>query len=117
MTAHHHTTASTTVFPTFDQFHTILATVKYRPMTNTSSVVNADCASLVLVSQKHIYNGIVFKLYELYGLENPPSKFLTGSSTADRPKMSRQKKSLIKAVTTPTLSENEPFLYTNGSNR
>lgn len=69
---------------------------------------------MVLVSQKHVYNGIVFKLYELYGLENPPAKFLA-SNTVDRPKASRAKKSLIKAVTTPTLSENEPFLYANGS--
>ncbi|UJR35761.1 hypothetical protein I4U23_028509 [Adineta vaga] len=117
-TANHHTTASATVFPIFDQYHIILATIKYRrtnPISSTSSK-NSDCASITLLSQKHIYNGIIFKLYELYGLENPPSKFIP-STNHDRQKFLRQKKSLIKVVTTSTLFENEPFISMNSINR
>ncbi|CAF1422002.1 unnamed protein product [Adineta steineri] len=111
-TVNYHTTAATTVFPTFDQYHIILATIKYHRSNNSTTVIS-DHASALLLSQKHIYNGIVFKLYELYGIENPPSKF----SINDRQKISKQKNSLIKVVTTPTLSENEPFIYTNSINR
>jgi hypothetical protein len=107
-TVNHDTPATMTVFPKFDQFHIILATVKYRRLSN-STTITPDRASIVLLSQKHVYNGIVFKLYELYGIENHPSN--------DRQKISRRKKSLNKVVTTPTICENEPFLYSNSTNR
>jgi hypothetical protein len=107
-TMNHDTPPTITVFPKFDQFHIILATIKYRRLSN-ATMITPDRASIVLLSQKHVYNGIVFKLYELYGIENHPSN--------DRQKISRRKKSLIKVVTTPTISENEPFLYSNSTNR
>jgi hypothetical protein len=109
-TVDHHTTATTTILPTFDQYHIVLATVKYLQL---AKPVTPDRVSIILLSQKHVYNGIVFKLYEFYGIENPPSKF----STNDRWKISTRKKSLIKIVTAPTLSENEPFLTSNSTNR
>ena len=104
-TVDHHTTASTTILPSFDQHHIVLATAKL------NHSVSSDRVSIVLLSQKHVYNGIVFKLYEFYGLENPPSKF---SSTHLN---DRRKKSLIKIVTAPTLSENEPFITSKSANR
>ncbi|CAF1657000.1 unnamed protein product, partial [Adineta ricciae] len=118
MTAHHHTMASATVIPTFDQYHIILATVKFRRSNSTSmsSDKNSDCTSVALLSQKHVYNGIIFKLYELYGLENPLSKLLPNHVT-ERQKLVCQKKSLFKVVTTPTLFENEPFISMNSINR
>ena len=118
MTAHHHTTASATVIPTFDQYHIILATVKFRRSNSTSvsSDKNSDSTSIALLSQKHVYNGIIFKLYEFYGLENPLSKFRRNHVT-ERQKLVCQKKSLFKVVTTPTLFENEPFISMNSINR
>ncbi len=59
--------------------------------------------SIILLSQKHVYNGIVFKLFELYGLENHPSKFSTNN-------IERRRKSFIRNLTTSSLHENEPFL-------
>ncbi len=101
-------TASTTILPSFDQHHIVLATVKHLQLNHS---VTLDRVSIVLLSQKHVYNGIVFKLYEFYGLENHPSKFSSNHLN------DRRKKSLIKIVTAPTLSENEPFLTSNSANR
>jgi hypothetical protein len=106
-TLDHHTTASTTILPNFDQYHIVLATVKYLQLNHT---ITLDRVSIVLLSQKHVYHGIVFKLYEFYCLENHPSKFSTNHLN------DRRKKSLIKVVTVPTLSENEPFLTSNSTN-
>ncbi len=114
-TVDHHTTATQTVFPKFDQFHIVLATVKSFRL-NTTTVTTPDRVSIVLLSQKHVYNGIVFKLYEFYGIENHPSKF-SMNNLNDRRKISLRKKSLVKVVTTPTISENEAFLSTNSTNR
>ncbi len=110
-TVDHHTTAVTTVCPTFDQFHIVLAGVKYLQLNNPTTAVFSDHASIVLLSQKHVYNGIVFKLFELYGIENHPLKYSTKSLT------DRRKKTLIKVVTTPNISEIEPFLFMNSTNR
>jgi hypothetical protein len=100
------------VFPTFDQFHIVLARVKYLQLNHT---ITSDRASIILLSQKHVYNGIVFNLFELYGIENHPSKF-SKNNLVDRRQISPRKKPLIKSVTTPTISENEPFLFTNSTN-
>ncbi len=59
----------------------------------------ADRVSIVLLNQKHVYNGIVFKLFEIYSIENPPIK-----------PTDRRKRSLIKVLSAPTIHENEPFL-------
>lgn len=116
-TVEHHTTATTTVFPTFDQYHIVSATVKCLRLNNTSTnVYPSDRVSIVLLDQKHVYNGIVFKLYEFYGLENQPSK-LAANHRQDRRKISSRQKSLLKVVATPSLSENEPFLTSNSVNR
>ena len=103
-TVDHHTTASTTILPSFDQYHIVLATVKYLQTT-------PDRVSIVLLSQKHVYNGIVFQFYEFYGLENHPSKYSHNHLN------DRRKKSFMKTVTAPTLSENEPFLTSNSTTR
>lgn len=79
--------------PIFDQYHIILATIKL-----TTSINIPDRVSIILLNQKHVYNGIVFKLFELYGIENPPSK-----------NVQQRKKSLSKILTTLT-NENEPFI-------
>jgi len=55
------------------------------------------------LNQKHVYNGIIFKLFEFYGIENHPSKISSNNND-------RRKKSFIKVVTTPTINENEPFI-------
>ncbi|CAF2378595.1 unnamed protein product [Rotaria sp. Silwood2] len=107
---------TTTVFPTFDQYHIVLATVKYFQLNNRTTTINSDHASIVLLSQKHVYNGIIFKLFELYGIENHQLKFSTNNLN-DRRKVSTRKKSLIKIVTAPTISELESFSYTNLTNR
>jgi hypothetical protein len=114
-TINHHTTAATTSIPTFDQFHIVLATVKLLRL-NTTTTISSERASLVLLSQKHVYNGIIFKLFELYGLENHLSKSSTNNIN-DRRKISTRKKSFIKLVTTSAISENESFLNTNSTNR
>ena len=101
-----------TSFPTFDQYHIVLATIKLLRLNNTTS----DRASLVLLSQKHVYNGMVFKLFELYGLENHPSRFATASQN-DRRKISGHKKPLMKVVSTSTIAENEPFINMNPTQR
>ena len=105
-----HSTAAITVLPTFDQFHVVLARVKYHLLNNTKTTL--DRVSIVLLSQKHVYNGIVFKFFELYGLENHPSHNLS-----DRRQISTRNKPSIKVGTTPTIPENQPFLYTNSINR
>lgn len=106
-TVDHHVPATTTVLPTFDQYHIVLSTVKY--LRTNPQEINLDRASIVLLNQKHVYNGIVFKLFEFYGIENPPSKYSTMQVH------NRRKKSLIKVVTTSTLSENDPFFTSNRS--
>ncbi|CAF3639741.1 unnamed protein product [Rotaria sordida] len=107
---------TTTILPTFDQFHIVLATVKYRQLNNRTIMINSNHVSIVLLSQKHVYNGIVFKLFEFYGIENHQSKFST-NNLYDQRKISTRKKSSIKIVTVPTISENEPFSNTNLTNR
>jgi len=89
--------------PTFDQYHIVLATIKLLRLNNPTSTITPDRVSIILLNQKHVYNGIVYKLYELYGIENHPSKFSTNNNN-------RRKKSLVKVVTTPTINENEPFI-------
>ncbi len=111
-TVDHHSTAAATVFPTFDQYHIILATVKYLRL-NSTTTVTPDRVSIVLLHQKHIYNGMVFKLYEFYGIENPPPSKFSSHTLNDRRKIPARKKSLIKVGTTPMISENESFLSTN----
>lgn len=54
--------------PVFNQYHIILATVRHLQLNETS-----DHISIVLLNQKHVYNGIIFKLFEFYGIENHPS--------------------------------------------
>jgi hypothetical protein len=90
--------------PTFDQFHIVLATIKLLRLNDTTLPITPDRVSIVLLNQKHVYNGIVFKLFEFYGIENHPSKFSTNNHN------DRQKKSLTKIVPTSTINENEPFL-------
>jgi hypothetical protein len=85
---------STPSLPTFDQCHIVLATIKL-----VRSAATSDRVSIILLNQKHVYNGIVFKLFEIYSIENPPTK------TNDR-----RKKSLTKVLSAPTIHEHEPFL-------
>ncbi|CAF5219420.1 unnamed protein product, partial [Rotaria magnacalcarata] len=69
----HHEDVSTTVFPKFDQHHIVLATVRYFQLnsrTTTTTAIPSDHASVILLSQKHVFNGIIFKLFEIYGTEN-----------------------------------------------
>ncbi len=89
--------------PTFDQFHIVLATIKFLPLNDTISTITPDRVSISLLNQKHIYNGIVFKLFEFYGLENHPLKFSTNNND-------RRKKSFLKIIPTSTIHENEPFI-------
>ena len=63
-----------------------------------------------------MFDLILFKLFEFYGIENHPSKMLTHSLNDRHQKLTR-KKTLMKVVTTPTISENEPFLFKNSTNR
>lgn len=111
----HHSDVTTTVCPKFDQYHIVLATVKHFQFNNRSTIPT-DHSSIILLSQKHIYNGIVFKLYEIYGTENHHLKFST-NNPHERRKNAARKKPLIKAVTTPSIVNNEPLLYTNITNR
>jgi hypothetical protein len=105
-----HTTVVTTSFPIFDQFHIVLATIKLVRLNNTpTTTITPDRVSIVLLNQKHVYNGIVFKLFELYGIDNHPSKS-TSNHNNERRKGAARKKSLIRVVTTPTIDENQPFL-------
>ena len=105
-TANCHTTATTTALPTFDQYHIILASIKLLRLNNNTS----DHPSIVLLSQKHVYHGMVFKLFELYGIENHPSKFSSTNPINERRKVSPRKKPVMKVVSTSTISENEPFM-------
>ncbi len=89
--------------PTFDQYHIVLATIKLLRLDDTASTATPDRVSIILLNQKHVYNGIVFKLFEFYGIENHPSKFSSNNND-------QRKKSFIKAVTTSTINENEPFI-------
>ncbi|CAF1163673.1 unnamed protein product [Adineta steineri] len=100
------TTTTTTSFPTFDQFHIVLATIKLLRLNDTTLPITLDRVSVVLLNQKHVYNGIVFKLFELYGIENYSSK----SS-----KTNQQNKSLIQIISTSNLNENEPFLNSSSN--
>ncbi|CAF0755656.1 unnamed protein product [Rotaria sp. Silwood1] len=111
-----HSNITTTIFPTFDQYHIVLATVKYFQLINRTTKIASDRASIVSLSQKHVYNGIVFKLFEFYGIENHQSKFSTNNLN-DQRKTSTRKKSLIKIVTAPTISENEPLANMNITKR
>ncbi len=97
------TTTEHSIAPVFDQFHIVLATIRLPRSNDTASAVTPDRVSVILLSQKHVYNGVVFKLFELYGIENHPSKFSTNN-------IEHRRKSLIKVLTTSSLNENEPFL-------
>ena len=104
-TVDHHVPATTTVLPTFDQYHIILSTVKYLRI--NPQEISLDRASIILLNQKHVYNGIVFKLFEFYGIVNPPANYSSMQVQNSR------KKLLIKVVTTSTLSENDPLFTSN----
>ena len=54
--------SNTTITPTFDQFHIILATTRLIPSDSRLSIT--------LLNQKHVYHGIVFQLFEFYGMEH-----------------------------------------------
>jgi hypothetical protein len=93
------------ILPVFDQYHIVLATIKVLRLNDTISTVTPDRVSIILLTQKHVYNGIIFKLFELYGIENHPSKFSTNNNNNNR-----RKKSFPKIITTPTINEDEPFI-------
>ncbi|CAF0824724.1 unnamed protein product [Rotaria sp. Silwood1] len=103
------TAAALASFPTFDQYHIVLATIKLLRLNDTISTITPDRVTIVLLNQKHVYNGIVFKLFEIYSIENHPLK-LSNNNNNDKRKISKGNKSLMKVVTTSTINENEPFL-------
>lgn len=109
-------TLHTTFAPKFDQYHIVLATIKYFQSQNTKTKNKSDHTSLVLLSQKHIYNGVVFELYEIYGIEHHQSK-ISANNLNDRRKTSAHKKTLNKVITAPAIVKNESSLYTNSLNR
>ncbi|CAF0847175.1 unnamed protein product [Adineta ricciae] len=91
-------------FPTFNQYHIVLATIRSLRCNDTKLPITPDRVSILLLSQKHVYNGIVFKLFELYGIENSPSKFNSNDHRT------RKKHSLVQIVPSIPTSESEPFL-------
>ena len=97
--------AATRVLPTFDQYHIILASIKLLRLSNDYT----EHGSIVLLSQKHIYNGILFKFFDLYGIENHPLN--------KRRKVAVRKKPVTKVVSTSTISENEPSISQRQMNR
>ncbi|CAF4259650.1 unnamed protein product, partial [Rotaria magnacalcarata] len=103
-----HTTATLASCPTFDQYHIVLATIKLLRSNEPVSTITSDRVTIVLLNQQHIYNGIVFKLFEIYSIENHPSK--SAKTNNDRRKVSKGNQPLIKVVQTSKIHENEPFL-------
>ncbi|CAF3891382.1 unnamed protein product [Rotaria magnacalcarata] len=116
----HHEDVSTTVFPKFDQHHIVLATVRYFQLnsrTTTTTAIPSDHASVILLSQKHVFNGIIFKLFEIYGTENHHHFKFATNNVHDRWKNTARRKLLIKAVTTSSIAKNESLSVTNLPNR
>lgn len=107
------TTVATTAAssPTFDQYHIVQATIRVLRSAEANAPVTPDRVSVLLLSQKHVYNGIVFKLFELYGAENQPAK----PPSSDQP--ARKKNSLVQVVATTMINEREPFLSRYALNR
>lgn len=67
--------SNTNITPTFDQFHIILATTR---------LISSDSRlSITLLNQKHVYHGIVFQLFELYGMEHTDDHQMSTSSDSD----------------------------------
>lgn len=93
----------------FDQYHIVLGTIKVLRLTDSISEITPDRVTILLLNQKHVYNGIIFKLFEIYSIENHPSKFLKTSNTDNR-NTSKENPSIIKVITTSTIDEAEPFL-------
>ena len=108
-----HPTATALSFPKFDQYHIVLATVKLLQLNTATSTVPPDRVSVALINQKHVYNGIVFKLFEIYSIENHSLKLLRNNKRNnynDKQIVSKRNKSLSEMIKASFTDENKPFL-------